>query len=252
MIGTRQADGVTVVELAHGKVNAIDVELAEAVSATFGDLAAGGAPPVVLTGAGTCFSAGVDLRRLVDGGREYVERFMPALTRAFLAVFDYPGPLVAAIGGHCLAGGYVLAAGCDLRLAARDAGAIGLTELAAGVPFPAAALEIVRAAVGPPVARELVLTAARLDPAEAAARGVVDTLVDGPSLIDEALRRARALGAVPRAAYGLSKRQLHRPASLAIAEATAAYEAQVDAAWASPETAAFVASYLERLAGRAR
>ena len=73
------------------------------------------------------FSAGVDLRALADGGAEYAGRFVAALSEAFLAVFDHPAPVVAAINGHAIAGGCVLAMCADVRL--MSGGTIGLTEL---------------------------------------------------------------------------------------------------------------------------
>ena len=130
---------------------------------------------MVITGAGTAFSAGVDLQQIVDGGRSYGREFLPALSAAFLAVFDHPGPVVAAINGHAIAGGCVLAAACDLRLMSR--GTIGLAELSVGVPFPPAAVEILRYAIGPAAAR-LLLTAALLDPSQARSAGLVHDLED--------------------------------------------------------------------------
>src|SRR4051812_31145504 len=60
--------GVAVVRLAHGKVNALDLELLHAITATFTELDRGDAAAVVLTGSGSAFSAGVDLWRILDGG----------------------------------------------------------------------------------------------------------------------------------------------------------------------------------------
>ena len=146
MLDVEQRSGVTVLRLRHGKVNALDVDLLRAITVAMRE-----APPdaaVVITGAGTAFSAGVDLKRIVDGGHSYVREFLPALSAAFMAVFDHPGPVVAAINGHAIAGGCVLAAACDLRLMSR--GTIGLAELSVGVPFPPAAVEILRYAIGRP------------------------------------------------------------------------------------------------------
>ncbi|MGR6917633.1 enoyl-CoA hydratase/isomerase family protein [[Actinomadura] parvosata] len=145
MIETADHAGVAVLALAHGPVNALDLELLTAVPEVLATVA--GARAVVLTGRGRAFSAGVDLKRIVEGGPEYVERFLPALSAAALALFEHPRPVVAAVNGHALAGGCVLAAACDARL--MSGGTIGLTELAAGVPFPTVPLEIMRHAAGP-------------------------------------------------------------------------------------------------------
>jgi enoyl-CoA hydratase len=71
-----------------------------------------------------------------------VHEFLPALSAAFMAIFDHPGPVLAAINGHAIAGGCVIAAACDVRL--MSAGKIGLAELSVGVPFPPSAMEILR------------------------------------------------------------------------------------------------------------
>ncbi|UQX10941.1 enoyl-CoA hydratase/isomerase family protein [Candidatus Mycobacterium methanotrophicum] len=147
--------------------------------------------PVVLTGAGRCFSAGVDLRALVDGGAEYVEPFVTALSEAFLAVFDHPAPVVAAVNGHAIAGGCVLALCADVRL--MSARTIGLTELGVGVPFPVAALEICRFAMGTSVARAT-LQAKTIDADTALARGWIDAIISNDELIPQAIAMARELG----------------------------------------------------------
>jgi enoyl-CoA hydratase len=197
---------VAVVRLDHGKVNALDLDLLRAITATMAELAE--APAVVLTGSRTVFSAGVDLRQIMAGGVPYVRAFLPALSAAFLAVFDQPRPVVAAVNGHALAGGCVLAAAGDLRL--MSGGTIGLTELLVGVPFPITPLEIMRYAAGP-AAGLLALTGRALDPAEARRIGLVDAVVEPADLLAEACRRATDLARIPAAAYALTKEQLHRP-----------------------------------------
>src|SRR3984957_18620587 len=116
MLETEDRSGVTVLRLQHGKVNALDTELLRAITAAMGDLDPASA--VVITGAGSAFSAGVHLRRIFDGGQPSVLEFLPALTEMFRAVFDHPGPVVAAVNGHAIAGGCVLAAACPVRLMA--------------------------------------------------------------------------------------------------------------------------------------
>ena len=105
--------------------------------------------PLVITGAGRVFSAGVDLNRVLEGGADYTDRLIPALSDVFDALFCFPGPTVAAINGAAIAGGCVLACACDRRLISPDAG-IGAAELRVGVPFPVAALEVMRYACGRP------------------------------------------------------------------------------------------------------
>ena len=103
----------------------------------------------MLTGQGKMFSAGVDLIKLRQGGADYIRKFLPSLHKLYEAVFFHPKPVVAAVNGHAIAGGCVLAACADRRIMARGLGRIGVTELLVGVPFPALAFEIVRPAVPP-------------------------------------------------------------------------------------------------------
>jgi enoyl-CoA hydratase len=88
----------------------------------------------------------VDLLQVSAGGADYLRRFLPMLHRMYEAVF-HPKPLVAAINGHAIAGGCVLACCADRRILTRGGGRMGITELLVGVPFPALAFEIVRFAV---------------------------------------------------------------------------------------------------------
>ncbi len=232
-------DGVTTLRFDHPPVNACDLELLDSVIATMGGIDG----PVVITGAGNCFSAGVDLRAILEGGSEYTSRFLRTLSEALLAVFDHPSPVVAAINGHAIAGGCVLAMCADVRL--MSAGTIGLTELAVGVPFPVAALEICRSAMGLSVTRAA-LEAKTVDMASASARGWIDAVVPATELLPRATAVARELGQHSASAYALTKRQLHRPARAAI-DAAAELDAQVQASWLSDDTRTRMAAFVEAL-----
>ena len=241
MLDTEDRSGVTVVRLSHGKVNALDIELLRAITAAMNDLDP--AQPVVITGAGSAFSAGVDLKRIVDGGEAYVREYLPALTEMFLAVFDHRGPAVAAVNGHAIAGGCVLAAACDVRLMA--GGRIGLAELTVGVPFPTVAMEIMRYAAGP-AAGSLVLTARLLDAAQARSIGLIHDVTAPDALVDRAVAQAQAMGKTPAETFALSKRQLQLPARAAM-DGHDADEEVIASSWASHRTLAAIAAYLDGL-----
>jgi enoyl-CoA hydratase len=246
MLDVEQRSGVTVVRLRHGKVNALDLELLRALSAVMRDLDPNGA--VVITGAGSAFSAGVDLNRIAAGGRPYIQEFLPALSDAFLAIFDHPGPVLAAINGHAIAGGCVIAAACDVRMMSQ--GTIGLAELSVGVPFPPAAMEIFRHAIGA-AAGYLVLTAALLDASQARSIGLVHDVTGPEVLLDLAIDRAQQMAQVPAGVFAFSKRQLQQPARDRIAARSGDDEA-VLAMWSSDRTRDAIARYFDTLKQRSR
>jgi len=239
---TEDRDDVAVLRIEHGRVGALDVELLNALTEAV--VAADRA--LVITGSGSSFSAGVDLRRILDGDRRYTEQLLAALSRTFRAVFDHPRPTVAAINGHAIAGGCVLALACDLRL--MSGGRIGLTELAVGVPFPTTALEIVRHALGSRADRVL-LGGQTEDRERALAHGMVDELAEPDELLPRAVALAAELAARSPESYRLTKVQLHRPADAAI-EATAGGDAAVLAGWTSDDTRLRIEAALASLTRR--
>jgi enoyl-CoA hydratase len=246
MLDLEERGDVAIVRLAHGKVNALDLELLLAITDAM--RAVDEARAVVITGSGSTFSAGVDLRRIVAGGRSYIREFLPALSGGVMAIFDHPGPVVAAVNGHAIAGGCVIAAACDLRLMSQ--GTIGLAELSVGVPFPAVPMEIMRYAIGPAVGH-LVLTAALLDPAQAQSIGLVQQVCAAEALLDSAVDWARQMARTPADVFSASKRALQQPARDRIAARSGDERAVVEM-WSSDRTRDAIAGYLDALKHRPR
>lgn len=246
MIEVEATDGVTVLTLSSGRVNALDVEFLSDVTETVRNLAHSGGPALIITGAGRVFSAGVDLNRVVQGGSAYTDRLVPALSDAFETVFGYPGPTVAAVNGAAIAGGCVLAGACDRRLASPDA-QIGASEVRVGVAFPVAALEVMRYACGDR-AEEVLLGARNYRGDEAVARGLAHRIV-GEDLLGAAVAEAAELSGFPAPAYAHTKAQLRGPA-LARIRAGADIDGEVRAIWGAQQTLQGIADYVERLRRR--
>ena len=247
MIDVRFDDGIAVATLQHGKANALDIEFCEALAALFAQLrTSDDVKAVVLTGQATMFSAGVDLKRLTAGGTAYVTRFLPTLHTLYEAVFFFPKPVIAAINGHAIAGGAVLAACADRRVMAANSGRIGITELQVGVPLPALAFEIVRFAVPPQHLSEFALGAGTYASAEALAKGWVDEGVDGWELMPRALRLARSYAALPPEAFALTKAQIRQPVVDAFAAHGQATDDKITAVWTMDATLGRVADYVAK------
>jgi enoyl-CoA hydratase len=242
MIEIAEQDGVALLRMAHGKANAMSLELCQALTARFKDLSS--APAVVVTGTGRIFSAGVDLIRLLDDGAPYIREFLPALSTMFATVFSHPKPVVAAVNGHAIAGGCVLACAADKRLMAREAGRIGATELLVSVAFPSIAMEIMRSAMAPQYFEDAIFSGATYAPPEALARGLVHDVVDPPRLIERAIAAAKTLAAISPAAFALTKRQIR--ASALQPPNRAEIDDAVMQIWTSPETLDRIRDYVSR------
>jgi enoyl-CoA hydratase len=249
MIDRSQHDGILTLRLAHGKASALDVELLEALLSAL-DGVADDVRAVILTGTGSIFSAGVDLFRLTQGGADYVRRFLPLLSRFMRTLFAFPRPVVAAANGHAIAGGCVLVLTADVRLMAEGSGRIGLPELLVGVPFPAAALEVVRFAVPRDRVQALVYTGRTLPPQEALTAGLVDEVVAADHLLTRAQEVARQLALIPPQVYRLTKQSLRAEALERIERPREPQEQEALAVWSAAETHAHIREYLRRTLGK--
>jgi enoyl-CoA hydratase len=229
---------VRVLTLSSGRVNALDVEVLDELAGSVRELQDSGNGPLVVTGAGRVFSAGVDLNRVVDGGRGYTDRLVPALSNAFDALFCFNG---AAIAGGC-----VLACACDRRLISPDAG-IGAAEVRVGVSFPVAALEVMRYACGDH-AEEVLLGGRTYKGADAITRGLAHRVV-ADDLVEAAVAEASDLGGIPVEAYRDTKAQLRAPAVARIRQGGTT-DTEVRQLWGADETQQRIAAYVESLRRR--
>lgn len=250
MIHREDRDGIAVLRIEHGKANTLDMESCNAVVEAFEH--AGDARAVVLTGAGRIFSAGVDLFRVLEEGKPYIEAFVPAMCRAFERVFIHPAPVVAAANGHAIAGGCLLAAAADQRLMAQGAARIGIPELQVGVPFPPIALEIMRFATPPQHFRTIVYRAETYEPAAALELGLIDEVVDPDALLDRALATAERLASVPADTFAITKREIRRPAMDRIRSLAQTTAQEVQAQWLEPRTLDRIRAYLDRTIPKGR
>ena len=236
---------VAVMTVQHGKANTIDVEFAQVLIDTMATLAQSPARAIVLTGTGTIFSAGVDLIRLQSGGTSYIDRFVPLLSKLVLALFEFPKPLIAAVNGHAIAGGCVIACAADQRVLARGSGRIGVPELLVGLPFPTAALEVVRYVIPPQHATAVFFEGNTYGADDAATVGLVDEACAPEDLLARAVARAEKLAPLPASAFALTKRQLHAPALERIAFGTA-HDAHAAKLWQHPDSLERVRNHIAR------
>jgi enoyl-CoA hydratase len=206
------AGGVAILRLSRPPVNALWSGILAELQTAFEREEQAGTPGIVLTGAGRCFSAGIDTKLAAVASASEQRAGVSAINRLVTTLFRLSRPVVAAINGHALGGGVVIPLACDLVVATRDSCTIGLNEVAAGVPFPAAALAAVRARLSPPVFNNLCLTGRTFGPEEALALGVADELAEADDVVPRATALAAQLGSF--GAYARVKGQV-REAQLA-------------------------------------
>jgi enoyl-CoA hydratase len=243
-IATDVEDGIAIVTMQRPPANAIDIALLEQLGRTLTELEQRtDVGAMVLTGAGKAFSAGLDLKLVPTYDRAQQNELLRVLNQALYRLYALPIPTVAAVNGHAIAGGLVLALACDIRVAIDDGALFGLTEVRAGVPFPVAAMAVVKAELSAATARELVLGGKNHDPRRALALGIVDELQPVGEVLARSKVMARAFTAAPRQSYGRIKRQLRQAALDEIERAQGASD-PLHGNWIGEETAAAAARVL--------
>lgn len=225
-----ERDGVAVLTADRPPANAMDLELLEELVGAVERLAADLPPALVLAGRAGFFSAGVDLKAVPAYGPAEQRRMVEGINRMALDVYSLPCPVVCAITGHAIAGGFVLAVCGDHRIAATE-GRYGLTEVKVGVPYPQAAIGVVRAELSAAAARLLVLGNRLVDAEECVRLGAFDEAVAPEAVLDRALEVAGELAALPAGMYAATKAELRAGTVAALRSAAAAdplLEAWVD------------------------
>jgi enoyl-CoA hydratase len=202
-----ERDGVTVLAADRPPANAMDVSLLGEIVAAIETLMKDPPPAVVLQGRPGFFSAGADLKAVPTYGPEEQRAAVAGINAMALGVYSLPCPVVGAITGHAIAGGMVLALCTDVRIASRE-GRYGLTEVKVGVPYPQAAIGVVRAELPPHAARLMALGNQLVDAATCERLGAFDEVVDPAQVVPRAIQVAQELAAMPAPVYARTKAEL--------------------------------------------
>jgi enoyl-CoA hydratase len=217
----------------------MDIALIEELRNVFSALARDdSARAIVLTAEGTTFCAGLDVKAVPHYSKAEQLRLLDALNGMILAVYGCPLPVVAAVNGHAIAGGLVLALCCDWRIVVDGPIRTGLTEVRVAIPYPVAAMEVVRAELSPQAARRLVLSGENDGLAEGLDAGLFDESAPREKLLEAAMAKAARYAELPHAAFATIKRQLKGPAIAAIESALREGREPLRDNWISAETVA--------------
>ncbi len=220
--------------------NALGTALMTEVQARL--VAAAGAP-VLLTGAGDAFSAGLNLVEIAGLDEAGMRAYLEVLDDTIRALYLYPGPLVAFVNGHAIAGGCIFTLCCDHRVCTPSTSVkVGLNEVALGLRFPRSVLQLVRRRIAPQCLDEVVLGAGLHAPQDALRLGMVDELGD----LEQARARLAALAKHPREVYAGTKLELREGVLLDDAAQRRAFIDQALPTWTAPELKQRLLGFLKR------
>lgn len=206
-VSVQSSGPIRLVRVDRPPANAIDLELLDELVAALEGLAADVPAGVVIAGREGFFSAGVDLKAVPGYGPDEHRRMVGGINRMVLATYGLSCPVIAAVTGHAIAGGLVLALCADLRIASLE-GRYGLTEVKVGVPYPQAAIGVVRAELPAYAVRNLALSNRLIDGPEAWRLGLFDEALAPGEVLPRAMGLATELAAFPRDVFCATKREL--------------------------------------------
>lgn len=185
------------------KSNSLHPDLVKQLSAALKGAEADTALSVlVLTGAGSSFCAGLDLGLLVSWTTQQKLTYLDTVTRVFRRIWSLPQPVIAAVNGAAIAGGFDLAAFCDIRLAAEEA-MFGQAEINIGITQ---IIHPLYKSIGLARAKELAMTGQNISAAEAFRIGLVNHVYSRDELMPRAMELASVLAGKPRNALFETKR----------------------------------------------
>jgi enoyl-CoA hydratase len=245
-------DGVALLSLELGRGGAIDPSFVDALHRALDEVEHADARAVVLTGKGRTFCGALDLVAIHAFDRAAMDRFIDALDSLFRRVVAFDRPVVAAINGHAIAGGCILAMACDFRVMADGPFHIGATEVQFGLPFPATAFEILRHATPAAALSAVMLQGKRFSAGEAHRAGLVHRLAGEHGPVPDAREEARLFAAPDPSAVRAVKADLTAPVLERIDATRAVRRARFLEHWFAPEAQARVGALRDELVGRSK
>jgi enoyl-CoA hydratase len=243
-------DDVVVLRLEGGKANAMTPELLDTIERMIDGFERGPAAAAVLTGYERYFSGGLALTHIIDHDVVEMRGFIEQFSRAMTRVYACGKPIVAAVNGHAIAGGCVLALTCDWRICVDDPGIrIGLNETQLGIGLPAIAIESLRLAVPAASLVPIAIEGTLFGPRDALALGLVHEVAPEADLIARATAKAQIFASRPPAAVAQVKRALRAPSLDTIARTAEAEVTRWLDTWFHPDAQARLRDAVARLGG---
>jgi enoyl-CoA hydratase len=250
-IAIERVDGIALLRIRRGKGNALSPTVVEELlEALRSEEVAEQSEALVITGDGRFFSSGLDLVELARLDRSGMLLFLDRLQGLLASLYVFSRPVIAAVNGHAIAGGCLLALCADWRVLARGDARMGLNEITLGLPLPQAGLEITRSQLAPAAFAEVVYGGQTHAPDDAKRLALADEIVDADRVVDVALERARAWSRHPAVAFHHLKASTRDPILLRIREKHDQHEEEWVDLWFSPPAQERLAQVRERLTAK--
>ena len=244
----REDNGVAVLTLRNGKVNALSSELVAEIHAAASDLAADLPAAVVVTGGERIFAAGADISQF--GGAEEAGPISAKIHGAIDALAALPRFVIAAVGGYALGGGCELALGCDYRIASERA-VFGQPEILLGIVPGGGGTQRLPRAVGPSRAKELCITGRQVKAEEAVRIGLADEVVAPDELHSRAMELASEVARGPAVGQGIAKRLVDEGLSMSLTDGLLLEQEGFVEVFGTEDSQIGVQSFLEHGPGKA-
>ncbi len=243
----RRPDGVAVVTLRNGKVNALSGALVGELHDVAEELTADPPGAVVITGGEKIFAAGADISEF--GGPEDAERITAVIHGALDAIAAIPRFVIASVSGYALGGGCELALACDYRIAGPRA-VFGQPEILLGIIPGGGGTQRLARQVGPSRAKELCITGRQVKADEAVAIGLADEVVDGDP-IERSLELATEVARGALTAQALTKQAIDGGLSRSLADGLTLEQEVFVEVFRTEDSQIGVKSFLEHGPGKA-
>jgi len=200
--------------LSRGKVNALNEPMVEEITRSFEDLATDNeVKSIIFTGSGKFFSFGFDVPEFLNYSKSDFIRYLEKFTNFYTYLFLFPKPIVAALNGHTIAGGCMLATACDFRLMVTGKAKISLNEITFGSPVLAGSVEMLRYCVGSRNAQSILYSGAMYSAEEACQLGLVEQVSSEDALAEDARKVAQEFAQKDSSVFKSIKHLLRKPAS---------------------------------------
>lgn len=202
---------IATVTLSRGKVNALNEPMVEELTEAFQNLEKDDTVnSVILTDSGKFFSFGFDVPEFQNYAKSDFIRYLKKFTHFYTYLFLFPKPVVAALNGHTIAGGCMLATACDYRLMVSGKAKIALNEITFGSSVFAGSVEMLRFCAGSRNAQSILYSGAMYSAEEAFELSLVDQVSSETALAEDARRVALEFAQKDSSAFSCTKHLLRK------------------------------------------